>query len=251
MNCKLFRQNLLAAPNPDRVSDELDAHLGECARCREWQSRLVMIERSVPLVPVANPRPFAKAELIRRFENAARARGYHPRRDTSRFRMVAMAASVLIIAAGVWLIASRKGPSPVAVKPAQDALLAKLLERNVKLAQVKEAPERVAALGELADDLSGASRNMARVASGDDMNELAGLYAKVVQRLVPQAKNLPPAERKVTVAQLSDRLRAAGEAAERLSADVPTPSVAPLQTIAKAAREADRELRLLAGGDHS
>jgi hypothetical protein len=248
MNCKLFRQHLLAAPDPDRVPEALEAHLADCARCREWQSRLVLIERSVPLVPVANPRPFAKAELIRRFENAARASGYRPRREASRYRWVALAASVLVLAAGVWLIGSRKGPSPFAAKPAQDALLAQLLERNVKLAQVKEAPERVAALGELADDLSGASRNMARVASGEDMNELAGLYAKVVQRIVPQAKNLKPEERKVTVAQLSDRLRSAGEAAERLAGEVPTPSVAPLQSIAKAAREADRELRLLMAG---
>src|SRR5262245_48656086 len=75
MNCNNVQQRLLASTDPARVPASVQPHLTECAACRDWHARLVRIEHAVPLVPVAAPRPSAKADLIRRFETLGRVRG--------------------------------------------------------------------------------------------------------------------------------------------------------------------------------
>src|SRR5262245_30173642 len=166
MNCKHVQHRLLAATDPRRVPASLVPHLSECAACRDWHARLSLIERSMPLVPVAPPSPSAKTDLIRRFEAVARVR---PVRRRSSYPWPvwggSLAASLLILALGGWLLfGSKKGPGPAVAADPPDPLLAKLLARNVSLAKADTPARKAETLGDLADDLFGETRNLALVA---------------------------------------------------------------------------------------
>jgi hypothetical protein len=66
----MVRHRLLSATHPDRPSGRVNAHLAECAACREWQARLVQVERTVPCLPVPVPVNSARAAFIEHLQGA-------------------------------------------------------------------------------------------------------------------------------------------------------------------------------------
>jgi hypothetical protein len=62
MNCTIARRRLLSAEQPAVPAADLQAHLDGCADCRDWQTRLVQVERAVPTLPV--PRTSAHLDLL-------------------------------------------------------------------------------------------------------------------------------------------------------------------------------------------
>lgn len=65
MNCRSTQNQLLILEDPDRPSAEVREHLEECESCRQWQERLLQLERHIPCLPV--PASRNRDALIRQF----------------------------------------------------------------------------------------------------------------------------------------------------------------------------------------
>lgn len=114
MNCREFEKTLSAGPF-QALTTEAEAHLADCARCRELRDRQKAMDSLLRAVPQAPLPPFFQARLAARIarEKAAAPRAF-------RFRPVLVplaAAAVVALAAALLLI--RMGPDdrqPVANK---------------------------------------------------------------------------------------------------------------------------------------
>jgi hypothetical protein len=251
MNCDLVQRRLLKAESPTRLPDSLQAHLADCPTCREWQRQLVQLEGYVNQLPV--PASPAKAELLRLLSSPAAATTAWPARRTWSWRLPAgLAAAVLLLAVGGWLLYLLRPapPAPEVPHEVQRPLLDNLLERDLRLANATTQRERVEALADLADDLQGETRALALDADVSDLESLSLLYGQVVRDgIVPRAQALPAAERRAVLTPIAERLGKARHQAEHLALDVPPDSAKPLKAIAAAAGDADRDLRALLGED--
>ena len=70
MKCQAAQRRLLEAEDPALPPEKVRHHLAACPACRQWQRRLVQVERHVPLLPVpAGSGP--PADLLQRLERAA------------------------------------------------------------------------------------------------------------------------------------------------------------------------------------
>jgi hypothetical protein len=283
MNCKVVQKQLLTMENPERPSRRVQSHLAGCAACRDWQRRLVVLERNVARLPV--PQTGARVELLRRLlqEMPASASGQpgtvvlekpsagppETLRDAEsldtlrsvpavppsrpvvpRWRRIAptaAAATVLIAAAAWWML--RGGSPPDQNLTAQglgESLVSKVLQSDLRLAQAETPTQRLLALADLADDLHMETRTLAREA---DVAQLAGLarhFGDVVRKgLVPGAQEVSPDMRREVLQPIADRLARTSRDAEALARGLAGPAIEPLRVIATAAREGDNGLRVL------
>ncbi|HXG09512.1 MAG TPA: hypothetical protein VNK04_06955 [Gemmataceae bacterium] len=269
MKCKTVQTCLLGLERPDRPPPDAAAHLARCAVCQEWQQRLLQLEQAVPLLPV--PPSAGKSRLLARIRAAPPAwpvvsppRGpaapeppwvRHERRLRRLALASALTAALVLIAVGLWVwryaVETPGAPRPA---PAEDALLASLMRRNVKLATATTPRQRLETLAELANDLQGETRALAPVASADpaDLDELALLYRRVVREgILVQAQALPAADRPAVLGSIARGLERVGSEAEELAGRVPANSARPLRDIAAAAREGGDRLRILMRGEKS
>jgi anti-sigma factor RsiW len=106
----------------DADTDRLDAHLLDCDECRAELARLAPVpellrslDQALPVTVAAGSRPSpARIEsLLARM----RAEKFRERRRSTGRRLVAVAAAVLLIAAGVGVIVTRDGESPPVSPP--------------------------------------------------------------------------------------------------------------------------------------
>jgi hypothetical protein len=263
MNCQVVQRRLLGTENPALVPVELRDHLADCSSCQEWRSQLLLIERHVPLLPI--PRSRGKARLLFRIlqagEKAPTVAGDPdggspvPRlalRPGHRFpgwsrvphwaRGVAAAAAIVLCLLVGWL-AFRAPPGSFTQpdghsRPAEDPLVAALLQCDLRLAKAASSRERLELLTELAQILQEASPTLVQADADADLESLARLYKQVVHDgILPQALGVPAAERRLVLRPVAERLSRTERMAERLGQRVPVACGKPLLNMAAAARE--------------
>jgi hypothetical protein len=247
MKCKQVLQRLLATSGPRTVPAEVLAHLEGCERCRGWSTRLRQIDAAVPMLPVPDSGE-AKAALVRKFlaPPTPLAEPVWTRRrlrvNWARVLVVSAAALMLILAVtGVF----NRERSRAAATP-QDALLARVLDRQLELANAGTTDKRVEALDHLAGELDAGALSLALVAARDDLDTLATLYVAVVsgeKGLVARADDVPLAVRKELLTKIVRRLKTVTDNADRTAREVPPDAVAALKRIAATARDAHDKLQ--------
>ena len=247
MNCELLQNRLLALPDPRRVPQELQGHLTSCPACREWLRALLRVDGALARLPVPAPSPGAKAAVLERFRTRP-ARAPEPQAEPRRFRLRALWPAAAIAATslvGVLAWMNLNGPRDAVAQTPADPMLADAMKFRTALEAARSPDERVRVFLDWADSLQSNMQTWARVDTGENLADAAKMYAKVVREgVIGQAKDVSDPQRKA-VKEAADRLAEAYQKAERLAQEVPPASVAPLQEVAAAAREGDRQLRLL------
>ena len=134
-----------------------------------------------------------------------------------------------------------------------DPFLNKMVQRNLELAKADDAGKRLQVLSGMADDLSAQARSLARVASPEELRDLAMWYRKVVnQGIVKQAENLPartrtPGEeqaRSAALTALTSQLGKTAAETDKLLSSVPPDAKPALQKIVETAREGQKKIEL-------
>jgi hypothetical protein len=271
MNCEVAQRQLLAAEDPDQEPDALRAHLAYCGECREWQARLVRIERQVPRLPV--PRSRAGERLVRRFAGPAQVESVpvesgwaaseilasppelataRPMIDWARTHARSLAAAAAVISvcslAGWWLqdvAEAPMAPTPPE-KPAPPPLLGSLLRQDLRLATAGSAGERVAILADVADDIHHEIRLLVQEGPAVNVDGLARLYERVIREgIMIQAQALPQSNRRHVLHLVASRLEVAARNAQRLMKEVPVPAATSLGLVANAALDGQHRLNAL------
>lgn len=268
MNCRSAQNQLLILEEPGRPSAEVQEHLEDCDSCRQWQERLLHVERHVPWLPV--PASQNRDAMIRQFleGNSRPANGTGADRPVPppilslenaraplarlipRYRLYAAlavaAALFLLVFDGLMLLKPDQAATRGKKGPGQDAFLASLLDRNLRLAKARTPRKRLEALVDLADDLQGHARRLIRGAEVEDLQELAQLFEQVVDEgIIRGAVVLPADQRPEVLPAAADRLARAGHDAGRLAQEAPDGSAGALRVIAAAAQHGGERLRAL------
>jgi hypothetical protein len=265
MNCQAIQNKILAMPDPRHIPDSLRDHVAGCAGCREWAQQAARLEGLLAQLP-APPAPANKKEdllaelsrpepVITRPVTVPIREGYA--KPVLRFlrgnaRLVGgLAAAVLVALGGWWLVTHRGTPDVATNQPTpKDPFIEKLVQRDIALARADTAAKKLQVLGGLADDLSTQTRALARVANPNDLNELAGLFDKVVKGgLEKQVDNLPTLDthdekqKQELCSSLAKKLGDMAAEADRLAGEVPPEAKPALQKIASSAREGQKKFR--------
>jgi hypothetical protein len=262
MNCQSAQIHLLNLERPDQPPPVVASHLNRCSACREWYQRLLQLEANLPLLPV--PASDAKARLLAEFRTIPRGLPVQPpglagdelpwARYERRLKRVSVAlaltAALVLIALGLafWRLAAPQASPPL--EPTDANLLAALTQRKPQLPSAKTPRQRIEVLADLADDLTSEARARAEAADTANLNEVVLLYQRLVEEgIVTQAQTLT--DQPDVLSAIADRLGRAGSETEDLAGRVPAHSAEALRTIAAAAREGDRRLRVLMRGEKS
>lgn len=250
MNCQVVQNKMLALPDPRVVPDALRAHLAGCETCRVWARQAARLEALVEQLP-APPAPAGRKATFIANLGRPLARPARPR-ERSFFQRNAVVigglAAAVLVALGAWFIFPRNTGTPEVAQTPDDPFLKKLVQRDLALANADTPARRLKVLGGLADDLSSQARSLARVASPDELRDLAHWYSKVVtDAIVKQAERmpvhaLPPAERQAEFQALADRLGETAAETDRMLGSVPPESKPALQKIADTARAGQKSL---------
>ena len=162
-------------------------------------------------------------------------------------------AAAVLVALGAWALFPRNGPKPEMVAIPDDPFLKKMIERDLALARAATPAERLAALSGMAGDLSAQARNLSRVASPEELRDIARWYEKVVKDgIVKQAENLPartrtPAEEQARAAALNaltQQLNDTAAETDKLLGSVPPESKPALQKIVETARDGQKKIEI-------
>ena len=244
MNCQAVQNRILTLPDPRHLPETLRDHLAGCTGCREWARQAARLEGLLTQLPVPAAPADKKAELI---EELTRPEPLIIRPPTVsarpgytlpvwRFlqrnaRVVGGLAAAVLVALGGWWFLTHNGTPEIAARPTpKDPFVEKLVQRDIALAKSTNPKERLRALGGLADDLSTQTRTLARVANPNDLNELAGLFDKVVKSgLTRQADQIatmpeyamPPKEKQELYSALAKKLGDMATEADKLAGEVP------------------------------
>jgi hypothetical protein len=273
MNCDLVKRRLMSSEDPGLAPPDLRGHLATCEQCRDWQRQLVQVERHIPLLPVPGSR--GRAGLLQRFVTApgkipaktvvAASLGTvaavppvppapPPRRPLPLVRLAAAAAALFLLAAlGARILTTshrrpaETGAPAVAVRPRPpDRLLAGLVRHDGRLATAATIRERLDILADVADEILDPAGALAAETRNSHLEALARLFERVVREgILKQAQSLPPAERPAILPAIAGRLARTAQRIDRLVEKVPAQQNRPLQHIAGAAREANRQLASL------
>jgi len=254
MNCEQCQRHLLSCERFDSQPPEVAGHLAECPDCRHWHKRLLQIESQVPALPL--PLSRCKEQFVQSFLQGDSILPLASIPQWSRRQLVTLvtgvAAAILVVAGGVVLIQSLTRPErqpladsePKRPRIADNTLAGRLLELDLRLAEAESPRRRVETLAQLADNLHGESRALAKVADPKDLDALARLYTMVVRDgIVARARTIPADQRREALDPIADQLAQARRAAEDLAKKARPGAAAPLLVIAAAARSGDRELR--------
>jgi hypothetical protein len=268
MNCQVVQNKILAEPDPRLLPERLRLHVAGCEACRAWAQQAARLEALVEKLPAPAAPSAKKAALVGKLERGepiitrpvttpAAARAPRESRFTEFLRnnalVIGSLAAAILVALGAWAFFPRNGPKPQMVEIPDDPFLKKMVERNLELAKADSAGKRMQALSGMADDLSAQARGMARVASPEELRDLARWYDKVVKDgLVKQAENLPvrtytPAEEQARTAALNALAKQLNDTAaetDRLLGSVPPESKPALQKIVDTARHGQKKIEM-------
>ena len=260
MNCQVIQNKILALPDPRLVPDPLRAHVAGCAACQAWAKQAAHLEGLIEQLP-APPAPADRktvlvGKLVRGepLTTQPLATPAQPRESVLTFlrrnaMVVGGLAAAVLIALGVWAFFPKNGPKPEMAAMPDDPFLKKMVQRDLALAKTKTPAERLQVLGEMADDLSGQARALARVASPDELRDLARWYDKVVKdAILKQAENMPIhamdlTERQTQFKALADKLGETAAETDKLLGAVPPDAKPALQKIADSARDGQKKLK--------
>ena len=260
MNCQVIQNKILALPDPRLVPEPLLAHVAGCAACQEWAKQAARLEGLLEQLP-APPAPADRktvlvGKLVRGepLTTQPLATPAQPRETVLVFLQrnaatVGGLAAAVLLALGVWAFFPKSGPKPEMASIPDDPFLKKMVQRDLALAKADTPAKRLQVLSEMADDLSVQARALARVASPDELRDLARWYDKVVKdAIVKQAENLPihaidQTERQKEFKALADRLGETAAETDKLLGAVPPDAKPALQKIADAARDGQKKLK--------
>jgi hypothetical protein len=266
MNCQAVQNKILAEPDPRRLPERIRQHVDGCAGCRAWAEQAARLEALVEELPAPAAPAGKKAALVGRLTRgepiitrpAAAPAATRESRAVEFLRrnaaVIGGLAAAVLVALGAWALFPKNGPKPEPMAMPDDPFLRKMVERDVALARADTPARRLQVLGAMADDLAAQARGLARVASPDELRDLARWYDKVVgEALVKQAakmhdgRTLQPSEkneRAETLAALARRLEETAAETDRLLGSVPPDSKPALQKIATAARDGQKRIQL-------
>jgi hypothetical protein len=255
MNCTTIQRRLLTMTEPGQPPSAIREHLESCAVCQEMQRRLLQVEAHIPHLPV--PHSAGRTAFLQRFkaETTVWDRLHFRMRNLQRWQLIttALAASLMLFMLA-WFLAP--SDAPLAGRPSKqtspDALLARLVQRNLKLAEKNVPRDQVEILAELAEDLRGQSQPLVYYGAGregkDSLRDLADWYGQVVRMGVTRAGQLPQADRRPVLAPIIKQLTRACDDAEHLASELRGDDMSadhPLHSIAFAARNGKDQLDTL------
>lgn len=257
MNCQAVQNKILALPDPRSVPDPLRVHVLECPGCRAWAEQAARLEGLLELLPVPPALGDKKLALIAdlthgRTEVAPAAAQPETFRGWLRKNaaLVGGLAAAVLVVTGAWIFSGGGNPPVVAAQePPRDPFLDKLVKQNVTVLAKADTPaKKLQALGDLADNLASEARGLARIASPDDLRDVARWFDKVVKdgvvrqadKIAPAA--MTPAERKALLESLARKLEATAAEVEKVAGECPPESKQHLQRIAEAARDGQKKL---------
>lgn len=260
MNCQTVQNAILALPDPRRVPESLRVHVAGCAGCRVWAERVGRLESLLEQLPTP-PAPLDKknaliAELAagpiitRPLASPARKssalREFFQRNGTL---LGALAAGLLVAVGGWWAFSGKGNPQVAAVEGTpKHPFLDKVVQRDVALAKADGPAKKLQILGGLAEDLSGEARALSRIASPEELQDVARWFDRVVKSgIVKQAEKIPPqamtpTELKAQFTDLANKLNATANEVERAMGEVPPESKPALQRIVDVARDGQKKL---------
>ena len=261
MNCTSVRNRILSLTDPRRLPEALRVHVESCPACVTWWKTAAKLEGFLEVLPAPPAPADKKSVLMDELTAAGPVIKSVPKvadRGPSRIKgkHVAVLAASLLVAVGGWWLVTRPSTktNDTAVAP-KHPLLEKMVERSKTLARAETPAKRLEVLGGMADDLNAETGSLARVAGPEELNDLANLFAKVVNTgLVRQAGQMAPhampaAEKAALLEQLAGKLSEAGAEAEKVSRSAPPASQPALKKIADSAREGQKKLRDIARGE--
>jgi hypothetical protein len=268
MNCQVVQNKILAEPDPRLLPERLRLHVAGCEVCRAWAQQAARLEALIEKLPAPAAPSAKKAALVGKLERgepiitrpvttpaAARA----PRESRwiefvqNNALVIGSLAAAILVALGAWALFPRNGPKPEIAAIPDDPFLNKIVERDVALAKATTPEERLKILSGMAVDLSAQARSLARVASPEELRDLAKWYGKVVNDgIVKQAENLPtriqaPAEeqaRNAALTALTSQLGITAAETDKLLGSVPPESKPALQKIADTARDGQKRIEI-------
>jgi hypothetical protein len=142
----------------------------------------------------------------------------------------------------------KKDPKKPPVLVKSPALMAKLMEYDLKLAAPKSARERVETLAAMADALQEETKILARSAKPAELLKLAQLYRQVIHDgVVVRAGDLPMDQRQEVLVVVTRQLARTEAEAKKLAKQVPAAKAA-FDEIADASRAGDLQLHKLMEG---
>ncbi|HEV3145122.1 MAG TPA: hypothetical protein VGZ47_14630 [Gemmataceae bacterium] len=245
MKCKHAQKTLLATSGRRKLSAEVQEHVAECARCRQWKTKLTAIDRGVFLIPTPSGTDAKNAFLAEFLHEPViePSPGWKLKLPGTRWQqaLAGIAAAVVLVLAFSGVL-KREHHIPVASSSPADPLLAKVMERNLTLATTDSATKRVQTLSDLADDLDGQTRQLALVAHADDLQTLAKLYDEVLKAgIVKQAGEIRLEDRQKVLQPIAEQLFKASKRTEELAKKMPD-KAEPLKLMARSADEANQKL---------
>lgn len=258
MNCTKVQRRLAGQMNPARVPSSLKEHLAACATCRDYQHRLVQVERSVPLLHTPSA-PLAKERLLQEIrtqptwwapvkekedDSGAVVRPLPQRWQRWQVAAAAAAAILLMVAAFQFLPRSGDSNDDVARRqPDPDPVLARLHQNALALAEADKPRQQVELLADVADDLKGMAFKVCRESGSRELSEW---YAKVLDAEVDRAAAVPAAERRAVLEPIAERLTRTALDADKAAAEIKgQPGSATLTALAASARNARNKLEAL------
>lgn len=259
MNCQAVQNKILALPDPRLVPEPLQVHIGECAECRAWAQQAARLEWLVEQLQSPSAPAGKKAALLgdlsrpgplvtRPLATPAASREHEASFLRRNAVVIGGLAAAVLIAFGAWLIFPRNTVLPEVAQTPDDPFLKKMVQRDLALATANTPASRLQVLGGLADDLSSQARALARVASPDELRDLARWYDKVVKdAIVKQAERMPihamtQTERQAEFKALADRLGETASETDKMLGEVPPEAKPALQKIADSARDGQKKL---------
>jgi hypothetical protein len=187
------------------------------------------------------------AAKLRAALEAPQAKLHQVPAPTRRRLATVLAAALLLFAVTFWS-AGPHGPftPPLpGAKPGPDPFLARLMQKEIKLAAAIEPKAKMQVLADMADDLQD-TQDLAEAAKAEDLDRMAGLYKKVVlQSMVKQAELISETERSEVLSAVADRLGRAKEKARGLALVSSGSYREPHFKIAAAANEGETLIRKL------
>ena len=270
MNCQVVQNKILAEPDPRLLPERLRLHVAGCEACRAWAEQAARLEALIEKLPAPAAPSAKKAALVSKLERGepiitrpvttpAAARSPRESRVSAiidfvrdNALVIGGLAAAILVAWGAWSLFPRNGPKPEMAMP-EDPFLRRIVERDLELAKAESAGKRLHVLSGMADDLSAQACALARVASPEELRDLARWYDKVVNDgLVKQAENLPvrtrtPAEEQARTAALNALAKQLSNTAaetDNLLRSVPPESKPALQKIVDTARHGQKKIEL-------